>query len=488
MVAAWTGPLAVCRRRQAAPCELVHLAHRQRSAWTSSALSFTRPPESVNIAGETVADPLRLVADELGSTLRENVKKLLGSNHPALDTVAKYYWHVRGKHIRPLVVLLMAQATNGLAPSFVERTRIQPQTIDEPLEPLDVLNDVNPDSFLPSSSSSPSPSPSSPLVLPTQRRLAEITEMIHVASLMHDDVVDASPMRRGAPSAPASYGNKLSILAGDFLLGRASVAMARLGSNEVVELVASVLANLVQGEVMQIKGNAPVDGGGDQQGPMSKERVWEYYMSKTYLKTASLIAKSARATVILGGCGVRQGWPPGEWVKDVAYAYGRNLGLAFQVHFSLVLPLAVFFFFAHTWVWGLQLIDDMLDYTTTESAFGKPSNGADLKLGLATAPALYAWERYEELGPLIARNFSQDGDVEQVRRDDTSLFPRIREMLNYPSTQARDLISRSDGTQRTYELASKHARLAREQLERLPESEARESLRQLTEQVLKRTR
>jgi hexaprenyl-diphosphate synthase len=57
----------------------------------------------------------------------------------------------------------------------------------------------------------------------------------------------------------------------------------------------------------------------------------------------------------------------------------------------------------------------MLDFTATESAFGKPSNGADLKLGLATAPALYAWEQHPNLGPLIARNFSHDGDVEQVR-------------------------------------------------------------------------
>jgi hexaprenyl-diphosphate synthase len=347
VVAAWTGPLVACHRR-AVPSELAHqfgrrtLTPRRRQAWTSALPFVSRPEASVNLAGESVSDPLRLVADELGS-LRENVKRLLGSNHPALDTVAKYYWQVEGKHIRPLVVLLMAQATNGLAPSFAERTRIQPSAIDQPLEPLDVLNDDNPDRPLVASSSSSSSSSSIPSpsgVLPTQRRLAEITEMIHVASLMHDDVVDASPMRRGAPSAPASYGNKLSILAGDFLLGRASVAMARLGSNEVVELVASVLANLVEGEVMQIKGNAPAEKKGEVM--MTRERVWEHYMRKTYLKTASLIAKSARASVILGGCGTRQGWPPGEWVKDVAYAYGRNLGLAFQVRLLGSFSLGIF--------------------------------------------------------------------------------------------------------------------------------------------------
>jgi hexaprenyl-diphosphate synthase len=113
-----------------------------------------------------------------------------------------------------------------------------------------------------------------------------------------------------------------------------------------------------------------------------------------------------------------------------------------------------------------QLVDDMLDFTASESAFGKPSNGADLKLGLATAPTLYAWEQHPALGPLIARNFAEDGDVEQ----------------------ARELISRSDGTRRTYELASKHVELARTQLDRLPESEAREALRRLTDQVLRRTK
>ena len=83
--------------------------------------------------------------------------------------------------------------------------------------------------------------------LPQQVRLAEIVEMIHVASLLHDDVIDNSSMRRGSASAPEAFGNKLSVLAGDFLLGRASAALSRLGSSEVVELIASVIANLVEG-------------------------------------------------------------------------------------------------------------------------------------------------------------------------------------------------------------------------------------------------
>ena len=270
--------------------------------------------------------------------LRGNVQRLLGSGHPALDTIAKYYFQAEGKHIRPLIVLLLSQATNGLAPGFDERRRMElsgqrqggsGRSIDEPLEPRaeDVLNDANPSAAASAPAAAALLSGQASNVLPSQRRLAEITEMIHVASLLHDDVIDASDMRRSQPSAPSAFGNKLSILGGDFLLARASLYLSRLGSNEVVELVASVLANLVEGEVMQIKGNTP------DAAPATKltPEIFEHYMKKTYLKTASLIAKSSRATTVLGGAGEGQGWVEGERIKDAAYSYGRNLGIAFQV-------------------------------------------------------------------------------------------------------------------------------------------------------------
>lgn len=172
-------------------------------------------------------------------------------------------------------------------------------------------------------------------ILPTQTRLAQIVEMIHVASLLHDDVLDESPLRRAAPSAPMQYGNKLTVLAGDFLLGRASASLSRLGEYEVVELIASVIANLVEGEILQIK---DVHGGlralegvprtpvhSSAEGARVRREDWCIYLKKSYLKTASLMAKGARAAVVLGG--VREG----EVWKEVAYAYGRNIGIAFQV-------------------------------------------------------------------------------------------------------------------------------------------------------------
>lgn len=357
----------------------------------------------------TITDPLQLVGGEL-KMLRENVRSLLGSGHPALDTIAKYYFQAEGKHVRPLIVMLMSRATNGLAPGFEERRARAYESeaangyyageVDEPLEKAEILNDDNPGmlararDMLSGAMRRPAPSAQDDeLLLPSQRRLAEITEMIHVASLLHDDVIDLAETRRGAPSGPSMFGNKLTVLAGDFLLARASLYLSRLGSNEVVELVASVLANLVEGEVMQMKGNTPVSRSGAPS--LSHQRltpeIFDHYMRKTYLKTASLIAKSTRATTILGGCGERQGWAPGERIKDIAYSYGRNLGIAFQ------------------------LVDDMLDFTSNSATLGKPGQGADLKLGLATAPALYAWEEFPELGAMIERKFEQEGDVERVR-------------------------------------------------------------------------
>ena len=111
-----------------------------------------------------------------------------------------------------------------------------------------------------------------------------------------------------------------------------------------------------------------------------------------------------------------------------------------------------------------QLIDDTFDFLPAAEDLGKPSNGADLRLGLATAPALFAWERNPELGPLIRRKFNGPGDVEL----------------------ARDLVMKSDGIERTQQLARQFASEARALVERLPESPARDALVELTIKVVDR--
>ncbi|KAL5533754.1 hypothetical protein ACEPAG_214 [Sanghuangporus baumii] len=481
----------------------------------SRAQSATSSPTKTKVGPATRVDPYKYLAPELAS-LRKTLLHLLGSSHPSLTKIAEYYFLQPSKQIRPLLVLLFARATNGLGADWDEKrwaaeqegARGRAEELDSPLSRPDVLNDWNPNmpdhtrSFesafelppprvptprpiytppspsYPSSASSPNthghatprttqtPALASPAqLLPTQRRLAQIVEMIHVASLLHDDVIDGAALRRGVASAPAAFGNKLAVLAGDFLLGRASAALSRLGSSECVELIAGVIANLVEGEILQMQ--SAVNGGeagvlsevglgelglgpglgskGDVKGkgkerevvpvevPMGRE-MWNVYLKKSYLKTASLIAKSVRAAVVLGGA------REGEIWKEAAYAYGRNIGIAFQ------------------------LVDDVLDYEAVDSQLGKPG-GADLQLGLVTGPALFAWEEHPAMGPLISRKFGQAGDVEL----------------------ARDLVRRSSGVERTRGLAQVHADKAREVLQLLPESDARSALDALAEHVVKRT-
>ena len=319
-------------------------------------------------------DPYKLVAPQL-SQLRGTLFNLLGSGHPSLAEIAKYYFRHSSKQLRPLLVFLLSHATNGLGRDWhvkewaaqCEGAGGRAEELDRPLTRPDVLNDWNPnmpdhtasfDSVFslksprpPSIQPSPPPLPpgyapalaSPTFLLPTQIRLGQIVEMIHVASLLHDDVIDESPLRRGAASAPAAFGNKFSVLAGDFLLGRASAALSRLGEVEVVELISSVIANLVEGEVLQMKDVLHAKEAERIETTIERDH-WNVYMRKTYLKTASLMAKGARASVVLGGCRDDEIW------KEVAYAYGRNLGIAFQVcvcvSVYLSSALITFFFYS----------------------------------------------------------------------------------------------------------------------------------------------
>ena len=131
-----------------------------------------------------------------------------------------------------------------------------------------------------------------------------------------------------------------------------------------------------------------------------------------------------------------------------------------------------------------QLVDDMLDFTASSADLGKPGQGADLKLGLATAPALYAWEEFPELGAMIERKFCEEDDVERV----SSAFLASEGRANFEVRQARYLISQSSGAERTATLAASHATAAKDCLKGLPESEARTALEELTDQVLARTK
>ncbi|KAF4508083.1 hypothetical protein G6O67_004511 [Ophiocordyceps sinensis] len=408
----------------------LHSSPRRDSAWAAAVHVASNLVGNVvkRAADDGMAiDPLRAVAKEM-KFLTGNIRKLLGSGHPSLDRVAKYYTQAQGKYTRPLIVLLMSRATH-LCPKNSRSDLIHNSFIDEPMSPVQILADVNP-SAAPLTAREPGvpdvPDEGNLDILPSQRRLAEITELIHTASLLHDDVIDHSVSRRGSPSANLEFGNKMAVLAGDFLLGRASVALARLRHAEVLELMATVVANLVEGEFMQLKNTER-----DEPRPKWSEETLGYYLQKTYLKTASLISKSCRASALLGNAD--------STTVDAAYSYGRNLGLAFQ------------------------LVDDMLDYTGSGADLGKPAR-ADLKLGLATAPLLFAWKEKPELGALVGRKFEREGDVEK----------------------ARELVFQSDGIEQTRALAHDYSEKAIAAIADFPDSEAKDGLVEMAHQTIRR--
>lgn len=434
-------------------------------------------------------DPFQMVSQEM-SVLAKHISQLIGSGHPVLNKVAAYYFEAEGKNVRPLIVLLLSKALARIPES--QRTRITIDKYDvntqqefkgtpkafsfagqnalDSISPLKVLHGINPNIIL-NPLSSPMIDQDDYIqsdrkngILPKQRRLAEITEMIHTASLLHDDVIDFADSRRNRDSGNVAFSNKMAILAGDFLLGRASVALGRLRNSEVVELMSTAIANLVEGEFMQLKNTVmnpnisqiSVDGEIKQIPEMTGkvpvkvheysvtqpngtvisheqnvEAAFEYYLHKTYLKTASLMSKSCRSAAILAGCD--------EFTIDQCYQFGRNLGLCFQI------------------------VDDMLDYTTTAELLGKPA-GADLRLGLATAPVLFAWKDQPQLGELIRRKFSKEGDV----------------------IKANEAVIQSNGVQKTKELAEKYRDDALKCLQSLPNSDARSALELLANSVVTR--
>lgn len=342
----------------------------------------------------TAPDPFGLVEGEITS-LSAGIRKLLGSDHPVLELCARYFFEAGrdgGKKVRPTMVLLMAIATNKHRKigDGAEVSSSDSQELDECRS------------------------------LSSQRRLAEITEMIHTASLFHDDVIDKADARRGAPSANRAYGDKLAILAGDFLLARASIALARLRDCEVVELMSTVIEHLVKGEVMQMRG-----------GHLKDCTALEYYFHKNYYKTGSLMANSCRSAAVLGR--------HTEEVEDIAFAYGKHIGLAFQ------------------------LVDDVLDFEGSMQTLGKPAL-ADLKAGLATAPVILAADQFPRLQILIDRKFTEPGDVDE----------------------ALELVNRSAGLQRAKDLAVAQADLATDAIMRLGPSPARDALAHLAYKVVAR--
>ncbi|AWP21041.1 putative decaprenyl-diphosphate synthase subunit 1 [Scophthalmus maximus] len=322
-----------------------------------------------------VEDPFTLAQKDLTS-LYDDIRKELFVSKEELKSLCDYYFDGKGKAVRPMIVVLMARALN------IHSNR---------------AGDL----------------------LPGQRAIAMISEMIHTASLVHDDVIDGSDKRRGKGTINEVWGERKAILAGDFILSAASLALARIGNITVVKVLSQVIEDLVRGEFMQL--------GSKENG---NER-FKHYLEKTFKKTASLIANSCKAVSILVNSDPE--------VHEIAFQYGKNVGIAFQ------------------------LVDDVLDFTSGASHLGKPT-AADLKLGLATGPVLFACEQFPELHSMIMRRFSSDGDVDR----------------------AWEYVLQSDGVQQTNFLARRYGQEAIRHISMLRPSPERDALIRLTEMVLTR--
>lgn len=434
-------------------------------------------PKSVDRTLGSIVDPFRLLETELGH-IKQNLKALVGSHDCQLDSIAKYYFSSphQGKHLRPIIILLIAQATsiptgplsyrhphphqeqlNRLSHADHDR---QNRAINRSISSAEILNDLNPTQ--PHLTTTPSADRTSN-ILPSQCRLAEIAELIHVSSLLHDDVIDQALTRRGRASSPSVFGSKLSVLAGDFLLARASMALSRLGNLEVIELISSIISNLVEGELMQLESILRPNSSSSSQLPSAEERLgsdhdghpstqfesdrstinrfnpklFEFYERKNYLKTASLIAKTCRATVLLSPF-INQD----SNLIESSHRFGKHLGLAFQI------------------------VDDILDYTSTNESSGKDCDSSDLKSGLVTGPGLFAWMEFgDRFGELVHRKFSFDGDLELAQR----------------------MVKESNGIERSYRLAQDHIRQCKTELDGLADSESKDGLIRLCDLVLQRT-
>ncbi|XP_060638436.2 all trans-polyprenyl-diphosphate synthase PDSS1 [Anolis sagrei] len=356
----------------------------------SSSLSFPRMPSifwrfhhttvrthscGKAVSDEKYRDPFKLGRKDL-KNLYEDIQKELRASTTDLREMCEYYFDGKGKAFRPMIVVLMARACNFHHNSSGE-------------------------------------------VQASQRSIALIAEMIHTASLVHDDVIDDANSRRGKLTVNHVWGERKAVLAGDFILAVASQTLARIGNTTIVSVLTRAIEDLVRGEFLQL---------GSKE---NENERFAHYLEKTFKKTASLIAHSCKAVSILA-C-------PDPKVHEIAYQYGKNIGIAFQ------------------------LIDDVLDFTSCSEQLGKPVS-ADLKLGIATGPVLFACQQFPEINAMIMRRFNLPGDVQR----------------------AQEYVLQSGGIQQTTYLAQRYCHEAMREISKLRPSPERDALVQLAEIVLAR--
>jgi len=260
---------------------------------------------------------------------------------------------------------------------------------------------------------------------PRRTVMSVVTEYMHTATLLHDDVVDLGTLRRGKPSANIVFGNSVSVLVGDFLFARASQLMTEDGDIDVLGIYARTLVFLSEGEVLQLMRTR--DPGVTE----------EEYLTVVFCKTASLIAAASETGAVLAGARPA--------TRRAMFGFGKAVGIAFQ------------------------LVDDILDYTGTEKELGKRPL-QDLREGKVTLPLIHALrasghKERERASAILGKKRLSAGDIAFLA----------------------GLVARHDGIGYTTARAREFIRRGKRLLSHLPDTPARKALLALSDYVVSRS-
>ena len=299
----------------------------------------------------------------------------LGSNVPLVEKIGHYIVESGGKRFRPLLVLLAANACQ------------------KNLEGSDHI------------------------------KLASVIEFIHTATLLHDDVVDGSDLRRGKDTANAKWGNAPSVLVGDFLYSRAFQIMVEIGKLEIMAVISNATNIIAEGEVLQLLNSRNPD--------LSEAD----YMKVIIGKTAMLFEAATQTGAILAGATTAQ--------QTALQLYGRHLGIAFQ------------------------LLDDVMDYLSSAEVMGKNA-GDDLAEGKATLPLIQAMKETDGDNRKLIRRAIREGGLED-------LAPVLA------------IIKATNAISYTQDKAQQQSQLAIDELEGIPNSSFKETLINLARLAVERT-
>ena len=256
-------------------------------------------------------------------------------------------------------------------------------------------------------------------------RLGAVVEIIHTATLVHDDVIDGAEVRRGRPSSNQQWGNQTSVLAGDWLYMQAFNLALRQRNFYVLDLLIDLTQMMVEGELMQKEWVGRIDVSEEEHSQLVRR------------KTACLFSVCARLGAVASG---------GSELEQPLADYGWNLGMAFQ------------------------LVDDILDFNADEAVLGKPVGG-DLREGKVTLPLILALARCDDKERGLVETVLSDSNYETV-----------------PFDSIRALVDKYDGIKATQRRALEYTNAAIEQLAGLPESDYKRALYSVADWVVDRDR